>query len=143
MALVFKIAVVAALHLAFFAAYPETGPYGNYYLGVSLLLWTGFTLFLGTAVGLVKLFSGVLGMVLNLAVAALMGLSLAFTMPQKDKTSVLEKLQKGAYPTRSDLNTGLKRFGINLNKEIDKGAKELGEGAKELGSQAGKAVKIP
>jgi len=136
MTLLFKIAVVAALHLAFFAAYPETGPYGNYYLGVSLLLWTGFTLFLNTAVSLVKLFSGVLGLVLNLAIVLLLGVSLAFTMPQKDKTSVLEKLQKGAYPTRSDFNTGLKRFGINLDKELDKGAKELGE-------KAGKAVKLP
>ena len=140
MTLLFKIAVVGLLHLAFFAAYPETGPYGNYYLSVSLLLWTGFTLFLGTAVGLVKLLSGVLGMVLNLAIFFLMGLSLAFTMPQKDKTSVLDKLQKGAYPDRSTINSGMKRFGINLDKELEKG---LDKGVKELKEQAGKAVKTP
>lgn len=134
MAIIFKISALALVHLAFFAAYPETGPFGNYYLGVSLLLWTGFTLFLGTAVKLIKLFNGLLGMLLNLAIFLLMGLSIAFTMPQADKTSVLEKLQKGAYPTRDSINSGLRRFGINLDSELERGVKELGE-------QAQKAVK--
>ena len=137
MNLLFRIALVWLLHLAFFASYPETGPYGNYYLAVSLLLWTGFTLFLGTAVSLVKLFSGALGLVLNLAIFCLMGLSIAFTMPQKDKTSVLEKLQGGAYPDRATINSGLKRFGINLDKEIDKG---MEKGMKELETQTKNAV---
>ncbi|OGS13222.1 MAG: hypothetical protein A2285_03900 [Elusimicrobia bacterium RIFOXYA12_FULL_57_11] len=131
MSLLFKIALVALLHLAFFAAYPETGPFGNYYLAISLLLWTGFTLFLGTAVALARLLSGALGMVLNLAIFFLLGLSLAFTMPQEDKTSVLEKLQNGKYPDRATLNSGMKRFGINLDKEIKNGVKDLGEEAQK------------
>jgi len=138
MGLIIKIIIVGLVHLAFFAAYPETGPYGNYYLAISILLWTGFILFLGTAVGLVKLLSGALGMLLNLAIFLLMGLSIAFTMPQEDKTSVLEKLQKGAYPDRDTVNSGMKRFGINLNKEIGKG---IDLGIKELDAQKQKAIK--
>ncbi|HBA62113.1 MAG TPA: hypothetical protein DCZ92_15125 [Elusimicrobia bacterium] len=131
MALIFKLALVALVHIVFFAAYPDTGPYGNYYLAVSLVLWTGFTLFLGTAVKLVKFFSGAIGAVLNLAILALMTGAIAFTMPQSDKTSVLEKLQKGSYPDRATINKGMKRFGVNLEKEMGKGAKELEEKAKE------------
>ena len=131
MTLLFKIAVAGLLHLAFFTAYPETGPFGNYYLAVSLLLWSGFILFIGTAVKLVKLFSGLLGTVLNLAVFFLMALSIAFTMPQEDKTSVMEKLQNGSYPTRAAINSGLERFGINPEKELAKGAKELGRQAEK------------
>lgn len=138
MGLIFKLAVVALLHLAFFAAYPETGPYGNYYLVVSLVIWTGFTIFLGTAVSIAKLLSGALGMVLNLAIFVVMGLAIAFTMPQKDNTRVLDKLKKGEYPTRATLNTGMKRFGVNLNKVIDKG---IDRGIKELDEQKKKAIK--
>ena len=131
MSLIFKIAVVGLLHLAFFASYPDTGPAGNYYLAISLLLWTGFTLFLGTAVKLVKFLSGALGAVLNLAIFVLMTAAIAFTMPQSDKTSVMEKLQKGSYPDRATLNAGMRRFGINLDKELDKGAQELKDQARK------------
>ena len=77
MSLIFKVALVAFLHIVFFASYPDTGPAGNYYLAVSLLLWTGFTLFLGTAVKLIKFFSGALGAVLNLAILVLMTSAIA------------------------------------------------------------------
>ena len=134
MALIIKLSFVWLLHLAFFAAYPETGPFGGYYLAVSLLLWTGFTLFLTTAVKLVRFFNGALGAALNLAVFFLMALSIGFTMPQQDKTSVLEKIQKGYYPDRNTLNKGMRRFGINLDKEIN------GK-LKNLEAEANKAVK--
>ena len=134
MSLMIKLAVVALLHLAFFVSYPDTGPAGNYYLAISFILWSGFTLFIGTAVRLVKFLSGPLGAVLSLALFALVAASLAYTMPQKDKTSVMEKLRKGSYPDRATLNTGMRRFGINLDKELDKGVKALEK-------QAGKAAK--
>jgi len=134
MTLVFKILTVAALHLALFSAYPETGPFGNYYLGISLLVWSVFIAFVNTGARLVKFFSGAAGLVINLAAFALMALALTATMPQSDRASVLEKLQKGSYPDRDTLKTGLRRFGINLDKD-------LSGGAKELEKKAGKAMK--
>ncbi|MCX5791459.1 MAG: hypothetical protein NTY45_04460 [Elusimicrobia bacterium] len=131
MGLIFKLALVALLHLAFITAYPDTGPFGNYYLIISMLLWAGFILFISTAVKLLKFLVGPLALVLNLTIFFLMGLAIALTLPQQDKTRVLEKLQKGAYPTRATLNAGLKRFGINLDKEIEKGEEKLKEQAKK------------
>lgn len=136
MTLIFKIAAAALLHLVFFASYPETGQFGNYYLGISLLLWGVFIMFINTSTKLVNLVSGLAGLAINLAAFGLMALAIAATMPQSDKTSVLEKVKAGKYPDRGTLNAGLSRFGIDLedqaaagvkdlNKELEKAAKNL------------------
>lgn len=134
MTLIFKILAVGALHLALFSAYPETGPFGNYYLGISLLVWTVFIMFVNTSAKLVRFISGAAGLVINLAAFALMALAVTATMPQSDRVSVLEKLQQGSYPDRGVINSGLKRFGINLDKDVSSGVKELEQ-------KAGKALK--
>ncbi len=136
MSLIFKILAIGLLHLVFFACYPETGALGNYYLGLSLLLWTIFIMFINTSTKLVKLISGLAGLVINLAAFGLMAFSIAATMPQRDKTSVLEKIQKGKYPDRDAINSGLLRFGINLDQgraAVTKGLdRELGKAVKKL-----------
>lgn len=136
MQLLFKIAMVAVFHLAFFAGYPDTGPYGNYFLAVSLVIWTGFMLFVSTAVRLARFLSGALGLVLNLAIFGLMAVSIAFTMPQEDKTRVLEKLQKGRYPDLDTFRHGMGRFGFDLEKKAAKGAEELRKEAEKALEQA-------
>lgn len=138
MTLIFKLAAVALLHLVLFASYPETGQFGNYYLGISLLLWAVFIMFINTSTKLVALLSGAAGLVINLAAFGLMALALAGTMPQSDRTSVLEKLKAGKYPDRGTINSGLRRFGINLDKQAAAGAKELD---KELGKAVKRAEK--
>lgn len=135
MTLIIKILAVAALHLAFFSAYPETGSFGSYYLGISLLVWTVFIMFVNTSAKLVKLISGIAGLVINLAAFLLMALAIAATMPQSDRTSVLEKLQKGAYPAPAAMKAGMRRlFRGNF-------AGEVGAGVRQLDDQAGKALK--
>jgi hypothetical protein len=125
MTLIIKILAVALLHLAFFASYPETGPYGNYYLAVSFLVWSVFILFLNTSTMLIRFISGTAGKIINLAGFALMAVAVAATMPQNDRTSVLEKLRGGKYPDRGTINHGLRRFGIKLDKEISSTVKSL------------------
>ncbi len=136
MILILKIIAVGLVHVAFYAAYPETGSFGTYYLWISLLLWTVFILFINTSTKLLRLVSGIAGLAVNLAAFALMALAIAATMPQYDKTSVLEKIQKGRYPDRDTINSGMLRFGVNLNREVAgtvKGIdKELGRAVKKL-----------
>lgn len=134
MSLILKIVAVALLHLALFASYPETGPLGNYYLAVSLLVWSVFIIFVNTSAKLLRLLSGALGLAVNLAAFALMALAVAATMPQRDKTSVLEKLQARRYPDRDTLRSGLLRFGVKLDTDVKTDMKSF-EG------QAGKAIK--
>ncbi len=125
MTLILKILAAALLHLVFFACYPETGQAGNYYLAVSLLLWAVFIMFINTSAKLVNLVSGAAGLAINLAAFGLMALALAATMPQRDKTSVLEKIQAKKYPDRDMINVGMLRFGVNLNREAAAGMKGL------------------
>jgi hypothetical protein len=132
MSLVLKIAAAGALHAAFMVAYPETGPSGPLYIGISLMLWTGFLAFINTGARLVRLFSGAAGLLVNLAVFAVMGLALAATLPQADRVTVLEKLQAGRYPDRAAVDTGLRRFGINAGREARGLEKDLGRAAQKV-----------
>jgi len=134
MTLILKLIAVALVHVAFFAAYPETGPAGTWYLWISLLLWTVFMLFINTSARLIRLVSGAAGAAVNLAAFAVMCLAIAATMPQYDRTTVLKKIQKGKYPDRDTINSGMLRFGVNLNREI-------GANIKGLDRELGKAVK--
>lgn len=125
MSLMLKVIAVALVHVAFFACYPETGKMGDYYLWISLLVWTVFMLFLNTSTAILRFISGAFGAALNLAAFALMTLAIAATMPQHDRVSVLEKLQKGRYPDRDTINSGMLRFGVNLNREVKGGSRKL------------------
>ena len=127
MSLMIKIITVVLVHLLFFASYPETGPLGNYYLAVSALIWSVFIIFVNTSAKLVRLFSGALGLAVNLGAFALMGLAIAATMPQQDRASVLEKLQAHRYPDAKTLRSGMLRFGVRLDCEVNKAIKKLKE----------------
>ncbi len=118
MTLLLKVVGVALVHLFLFAAYPETGPYGNYYLSVSLLVWSVFIIFVNTSARLVRLVSGAAGFVLNLAAFALMTGAIAATMPQRDGTSVLKKVEARRYPDKDTMRAGLLRFGIHLDTRV-------------------------
>jgi hypothetical protein len=100
------------LHIVLFLGYPETGPYGLYYLAGSILLWSGFVMFMNLNLKLVRFFSGALSLVLNAAVFAAMAAAVVFTMPQHDRVPVYEKIQEGRYPTRDDLETGMIKLGL-------------------------------
>lgn len=119
MTLLLKILAVGLVHLAFFASYPETGGFGNYYLAVSLLMWSGFIIFINTSTRLIRFVSGAAGLAVNLAAFALMALAVAATMPQRDHTSVLEKLQAKKYPTSDTVKAGLLRFGVKLDNDVN------------------------
>jgi hypothetical protein len=82
----------------------------------------------------VRLISGLAGIAVNLAAFALIALALAATMPQRDRISVLEKLQKGKYPDRNAISTGLLRFGIHLDRDVGGAVKNV------VDREAGKAL---
>jgi hypothetical protein len=123
--LLLKIAAVGLLHMAFFSTYPETGGFGNYYLSISMLVWSVFIIFINTSTSLVKLVSGAAGLVINLAAFSLMALAIAATMPQLDHTSVLDKLRARQYPTTGTVKSGMLRFGIRLDNNVDLSLKRV------------------
>ena len=118
MMLMLKVVGVALVHLFLFSAYPETGPYGNYYLAVSLLVWSVFIIFVNSSSKLAKFISGAAGFAINLAAFGLMTGAIAATMPQRDGTSVLRKVEARRYPDKDTMRAGLLRFGIHLDTRV-------------------------
>lgn len=125
MTLLLKILAVGLVHMALFAAFPGTGPYGNYYLCVSLLVWSVFIIFINTSTKLVNLVSGIAGAAVNLAAFALMAVAIAATMPQSDGVSALRKLQARRYPDTATVKSGLLRFGVRLDDNVNVRMKDL------------------
>ena len=128
MFLVIKILLVALLHFVLFVCYPETGSNGTLYLTISMLAWSGFLMVISANLAFVKLISGALSLLFNLAFFALMLAAIALTMPQLDKVSVLEKVQKKQFPDRNSLNMGLIRFGVKYESSVKKEIKKLDQG---------------
>lgn len=125
MSLIFRLILTAVVHFVFFVCYPETGPYGNYFLCLSLALWAGFIIVIGGGLKFLKLINRTLGSVLYLIVFLLISLAIAFTMPQKDKTSVFVKLQNKQFPTKKSLAAGFSRFGLKFDAQFKDGTKVL------------------
>jgi cell division protein FtsW (lipid II flippase) len=112
MQLIFKIGLIIAIHLAVFLCYPDTGEFGGYYLAISIVLWTGFMLFINLSVKIIKFISGALGHLVHLALLCLMLVSIALTLPQADRVTVFEKVRDGKYPTKETIQKGLNKLGL-------------------------------
>ena len=133
--LVFKILIVALLHYTVFLCYPETGPSGKLYLIVSMLAWSGFFIVINSKFRFLKLISGALGLLFDLALFTVMLAAIAFTMPQRDGVSIIEKIEKGQFPDRISLNEELSEMKVPYEGVVKKELKGLDHGIQ-------KAVKI-
>jgi hypothetical protein len=130
MSLIFRIALAALVHAAFFSCYPDTGPNGKLYLIVSVLAWTGFLVALNAGLKFFRLLSGLLGLLFNLAFFSLMTAAIALTMPQKDRTTVLEKARAGRFPDLEGVKEGFKKLkGYYTGDERDKFDSEIQKAA--------------
>ena len=88
-------------------------------------------MFINLSVKIIKFISGALGLIVHLAILLVMFLSIALTLPQEDRVTVLEKLKDGDYPTKETIQTGLHKLGLvkknipakhlrKINKSLDK-----------------------
>ncbi|MEI7482838.1 MAG: hypothetical protein WCK75_10885 [Elusimicrobiota bacterium] len=128
MSLIFKILLAALLHLMVFICYPETGPKGRLYLIISMLAWSVFLMFISANFRFFKIISGAAGILFNLALFALMFAAIAFTMPQSDRISVLEKIQNGRLPDRASMSAGLVKIGVKFERAGKTKLKDLDRG---------------
>ncbi len=145
MTLLLEILALAAVHAAFFICYPETGPMGDVYIAVSFLVWTSLLIFIRTGAKLLNLGYSLLGLTVKVILLAIVAIAVAATMPQRDRTSVLDKIRAGRYPDRNTVSAGLRRFGVNIDRGVQGGIKQLdhevNDGMKKLDREAGKAIK--
>jgi hypothetical protein len=93
-----------------FVCFPDTGRFGFTFLYLSTLLWTAFAFFLGARPPATV--NGRALRALAFAAACLFS-SLSF-LPQRDSVNPLQKLNRGNYPDRKAVFTGLLRLGISV-----------------------------
>jgi len=105
------ILIAGAVHLAAFISYPHSGRFGQPFSFVSMLLWTGFSVFIARVTENYDRAG-------KAAFAALFALACAFSvlalLPQKDGRPALKKFLSGNYPVKADLYIGLLRLGVEV-----------------------------
>ncbi len=105
--------VCCFLVLVLFPNYDATG---LSFIGLTLLMWTG-------AIILLTIISNIFGLyrfewlakLVTLAVFAAIVYTLLWNFPQTDKVVPINKLKYGEYPTKADIEKGLKRLTFNFD----------------------------
>lgn len=96
--------------------FPNYDVAGLSFIGLALLMWTG-------AIILLTIISNIFGLyrfewlekTVTLAVLVAIVYSLLWHFPQTDKVVPINKLKYGEYPTRADIDKGLKRLTFNFD----------------------------
>lgn len=146
MTLILKVAAIIIIHLAVFVCYNQTGEFAKYYISISIILWTGFFMFLNFGLKLIKFINRYVAYVIYACLYFLMFLTVAFTMPQKDRISAFEKIRSGQFPDDKDIRRGVAKLGFSadnipvkelkiINKNIGKTLDKIEEKAKTAGGE--------
>lgn len=111
MPLASNITIAALIHAALLVLFPYGGKMQFPFAAISLILWTGFFIFMRQATRSFRRSNAVFFDITSLLVLALACLGL---MPQRDATAPIYKLIRGQYPDGRQIYTGLARFGIEI-----------------------------
>ena len=144
--LIFRIAIIILIHIILFAAYPDTGKFGNLYFFVSIFCWSGLLIFVSRLLNAMPLLGKFLSTLAVLIIYGITIASTAYLMPQTDKVSAYDKAMKGNIPNWQTFKRGLLRFGVdaddlqnkasnaiekNVDKAKDAAVKEIEKNKKE------------
>jgi len=104
-----RMLVILLIHLLFLLMYPNMGPYGTWYMAISVLLWCGFSFFIGFFLKLINFFSSFISGLATAAVYVVVVMSVLILMPQADNEKIINKMKKGDIPKISQIykNAGL------------------------------------
>jgi len=136
-----KMLLIVLVHLAALVAYPYTGRMGFHYLGISILLWCGFSFFIGVNIYFTALLNGIFGKLVSLAFFTALCLIITLTMPQRDDISVFTKLKNKDYPTRESLYYGLHRVGLEYDALLQIGREDFDDEIEKPLKKAQKPLK--
>ncbi|MDQ7774124.1 MAG: hypothetical protein RDU13_11465 [Elusimicrobiales bacterium] len=111
MPLTSNLTIVFLAHAALLVFFPYGGRMAFPFAAISLILWTGFFIFIRQATVNFRRSNAVFIELTAILAMAVAGLAL---MPQKDGVAPLYKLIRGQYPDGRQVYAGLARFGIKV-----------------------------
>lgn len=111
-----RFAILILCAFAVMVLYPNFGPNSLSFIGIMLALWTGVIIVLSIISNIFNIyafegFNRVISFVLIVAIIA----SLLWYFPQEDKVTPINKIKYGEFPTKADIDKGLKRFTFNFD----------------------------
>jgi len=96
--------------------FPNYDGLGLSFLGMAFILWTGGIILLSLITNIFALYRWeTFNRVLTFAVFFAIVYTLLWYFPQEDKVSPINKLKYGQYPTKADIDKGIKRLTFNFD----------------------------
>lgn len=122
MLIIWRGLLLAVLHLAVLVCFPDYTPFAPVTVFIVFLISMAVVIAatgLFSAMGANKSFAG--NRFMEVVFLIIVAIILLMAVPQKDNTSPFDKVKNGRYPTKSDINRGLAKFGIKgLDKDVQK-----------------------
>ncbi len=96
--------------------FPNYDGIGLSFLGMAFILWTGGIILLSLITNIFALYRWeTFNRVLTFAVFFSIVYTLLWYFPQEDKVSPINKLKYGQYPTKADIDKGIRRLTFNFD----------------------------
>ena len=96
--------------------YPDFGASGWTFIGMIIAMWTGVILILSVVSNLFGLYKWEsLNKLIFFVLTCAIMYSLLWYFPQEDKVTPVNKIKYGEFPTKADIDRGLKRFTFNFD----------------------------
>lgn len=111
-----RFAILLLCCFAVMVCYPNFDTAGWTFIGILIAMWTGGIIILSIISNMFGIYRlETLNKLVSLVFVAAVMYTLLWYFPQKDKVVPINKLKYGEFPTKADINKGVKRFTFNFD----------------------------
>lgn len=111
-----RFAILLLCCFAVMVCYPDFDASGWTFIGILIAMWTGGILVLSIISNMFGIYRlETFNKFISLLFIAAVMYTLLWYFPQEDKVTPINKLKYGEFPTKADIDKGLKRFTFNFD----------------------------
>nr|QGT50592.1 hypothetical protein Elusimicrob1349_0620 [uncultured Elusimicrobia bacterium] len=111
-----RFAILLLCCFAVMVLYPNFDASGWTFIGILIAMWTGGIMILSIVSNIFGIYRfETLNKLVSLVFLCAVMYTLLWYFPQEDKVTPINKLKYGEFPTKSDIDKGLKRFKFNFD----------------------------
>lgn len=111
-----RFAILLLCCFAVMVLYPNFDAAGWTFIGILIAMWTGAIMVLSIISNIFGIYRfETLNKLISLVFVAAVMYTLLWYFPQEDKVTPINKLKYGEFPTKADIDKGLKRFTFNFD----------------------------
>lgn len=111
-----RFAILLLCCFAVMVLYPNFDAAGWTFIGILIAMWTGAIMVLSIISNIFGIYRfETLNKLISLVFVAAVMYTLLWYFPQEDKVTPINKLKYGEFPTKADIDKGIKRFTFNFD----------------------------